>query len=282
MIIDCHAHLLPPERMRKLIRWSRRFNAAHPVPEDVSLEALLQEYAEAGVTSIWNFPHAIFPEETDGLNDWSHRLARDHPEVIAFGTCHPRTPEPLAVIDRCFGDYRFPGIKFHPFVQQFTPWDERFFQIYERIAAHGGIAVFHTGFEEFYGAALPLAGFEAILRAFPRLFTVFTHSNYPNVAPAFDLLARYPNLYLDTVHVFAALSRSWEPGADQAAAWAALRRGLEAFPDRVMFGTDHPSGAGTLKEIYQEFHDFGFAPHLERALLSGTAGALMERIQAGC
>ena len=41
MIVDCHAHLLPPWRMAKLIQWTRRFNPRLPVPVDVSLETLL-------------------------------------------------------------------------------------------------------------------------------------------------------------------------------------------------------------------------------------------------
>jgi predicted TIM-barrel fold metal-dependent hydrolase len=274
-VVDCHAHLLPQARMAKLIEWARRSNPAHPVPERVLLDNLVEEYARLGVAAVWNFAHAIFPEETEALNDWNWRLTRRHPRVIAFGTCHPQTTDPLAVIDRCFQEYGFPGIKFHPFIQRFTPWDKRHFPLYERIAAYGGIAVFHTGFEEFYGGVLPLAGFETVLRAFPTLLTVFAHANYPRVGQAFELVARYPNLYLDTVHVFAALSRTWEPGGDQAGAWAQLREGLRAFPERVMFGTDHPAGAGTLGEIYAEFRAFGLGPDLERALLGGTARRLM-------
>jgi len=265
--------------MAKLIRWTLRFSPAHPIPETVTLDALLEEYAQAKVSTIWNFAHAIFPEETEPLNEWNWRLGQTHPQIVPFGTCHPLTPDPGAVIDRCFTEYRFVGIKFHPFVQRVTPWEERFFPIYERIAEHGGIAVFHTGFERFYGGSLPLAGFEAILRAFPDLVVVFAHANYPRVGEAFEFVARYPNLYLDTVHVFAGICRSWEPGADQRAAWAQLREGLSAFPDRVMFGTDHPSGAGTLREMYQELYDFGLPKELEERLLGGTARRLIEKVR---
>jgi hypothetical protein len=265
--------------MGKLIQWARRSNPAHPVPEDVGIDALLREYAQAGIEQVWNFAHAIFPEETDGLNEWNWRLGLGHPEVIAFGTCHPATPDPVGVIDRCLLEYQFPGIKFHPFIQRFIPWDARLFPIYERIEARGGLVVFHTGFEEFYGGALPLSGFAAILRAFPRLVTVFAHANYPRVGEAFDLVARHPNLYLDTVHVFAAFSRSWEPHGDRAAALSELQRGLTAFPDRVMFGTDHPAGAGTLKEIYEEVRASGVAGDLERALLGETARGLVAAVR---
>lgn len=278
MIIDSHAHLLPPARMAKLIEWTLRFSPSHPVPPDVTLDALLREYTEAGVSYVWNFAHAIFPEETDGLNEWNFRLAQAQPQMVPIGTCHPKAPAPLAVIDRCLGDYRFIGMKFHPYVQRFVPWEERFFPLYERIAAHGRLVIFHTGFETFYGGPLPLAGFEAILRAVPGLTVVLAHANYPKIAAAFDLVARYPGVYLDTVHVFARVVDEWEPDGDRLLAWRQLREGLAAFPGRVMFGTDHPAGAGSLVQMYADVDAFGLAAGLREAVLGGTALGLMRRM----
>ena len=280
LIVDCHAHLLPPARMEKLIRWTRRqINAAHPVADAESLESLLHEYTEAGVTRLWNFAHAIFPEETEALNAWNWRLGRDHPQIMPFGTCHPLTPDPRAVVDRCLGEYGFIGMKFHPFVQRFVPWEERFFPIWERIAEHGRIVVFHTGFEDFYGGALPLRGFEAILRAVPGLLVVFAHANYPNVAEAFEFIARYPNVYVDAVNVLADLTRTMVPRADRDVALAQFREGVERFPDRVLFGTDHPAWMGTLAGMYGEVHAFGLSPDLERRLLGENAWRLMECVR---
>ena len=97
--------------MAKLIEWTLRFSPAHPVPATVTLDALLGEYARAGVDSVWNFAHAIFPDETEPLNEWNWRLGQAQPRIVPFGTCHPLAPEPLAVIDRCFETYRFPDRK---------------------------------------------------------------------------------------------------------------------------------------------------------------------------
>jgi predicted TIM-barrel fold metal-dependent hydrolase len=274
MIVDCHAHLLPPRRTYKLIEWTLRFNPHHPIPLDVTLDALLDEYARAGVDLVWNFAHAIFPDETEPLNAWNRRLGQDHPRIVPFGTCHPLAPDPVAVVDRCFGEHGFHGMKFHPFVQRFTPWEERWFPVWERIERHRGIVVFHTGFEDFYGGPLAIERFEPVLRAFPELVIVFAHANYPRVAAAFELVAKYPNLHVDTVHVFSKLSDSWDP-AQQASVWSQLRAGIEAFPDRVMFGTDHPSGTGTLARMYEDFRAFGLAPEIEAKLAGETARRLL-------
>ncbi len=281
MRIDCHAHLLPAERMAKLIRWTvRRCNPAHPVPEAVTLEALLEEYRQVGVDHVWNFAHAIFPEETAALNAWNQALGARDSRILPFGTCHPLVADPLGVVDRCLGEYGFVGMKFHPFVQRFTPWQARYFPIWERIARHGPrILVFHTGFEQFYGGALPLDGFAAIAAAVPEVSVVLAHANYPWVGQAFELVARFPNLYVDTVHLFGRITAGWDARVAQPAVWAELRRGLAAFPDRVLFGTDHPSGTGTLAGMYRDVEAFGLAPEVAAAVLGGTARRLVERVR---
>lgn len=276
MIVDCHAHLLPPWRLRKLLEWQRRFAPAHPVPVDVSLDALLAEYAEAGVDRIWNFAHAVFPDESDGLNEWNRQLAQAHPGIVPFGTCHPGEPDPVGVVDRCLGELGFVGLKFHPFVQRFVPWDPPFLRLLERVARHGPrVLVFHTGFEAFYGSPLPLAGFAEVLRAVPHNPVVLAHAGYPDVAGAFELVARFPNCHVDTVHALAAVTAGWDPGS-QSAALAALRQGIAAFPDRVLFGTDHPAGTGTLASMYADARAFGLDPATEAAILGGNARRLTE------
>jgi predicted TIM-barrel fold metal-dependent hydrolase len=87
-------------------------------------------------------------------------------------------------------------------------------------------------------------------------------------------VGRYPNLYLDTVHAFGRVTAEWD-GAHQAEVWAALRAGLAAFPDRVMFGTDHPSGTGTLAGMYEELRAFGLPAGVEQAMLGDTAARLL-------
>jgi predicted TIM-barrel fold metal-dependent hydrolase len=262
--------------MQKLIEWTRRFSPSHPVPDDVSLDTLLEEYAASGVDRVWNFAHALFPDEPATLNEWNWQLGRAHPRILPFGTCHPLTPEPLAVIDRCFDDYGFPGLKLHPFVQRFTPWAPAFLPWYERVARHRGIVVFHTGFDHFYGGHLPLSGFEAILADFPEMTVILAHAGYPRVAEAFALVARFPNVYVDTVHVLAPLTATWDPG-DQQVAQSALREGLARFPDRVLFGTDHPAGTSTLAAMYADAQRFGMTADTERRVLGETAARLTRR-----
>jgi len=142
------------------------------------------------------------------------------------------------------------------------------------MAARGGLVVFHTGFEDFYSAPMPLSGFETIVRALPELVVVLAHANYPRVAEAFELVACYPNVYVDTALLFGPLVASWDAGGVSAAR-GALRDGVAAFPDRVMFGTDHPSGPGTLADMYGDFARFDL-PAATHAKVAGLTALRLE------
>jgi len=178
-------------------------------------------------------------------------------------------------VDRCLGELGFVGMKFHPFVQRFVPWEPPFLRLLERIARHGPrIVVFHTGFEAFYGGPLPLARFAEVLRAVPGTPIVLAHAGYPDVAGAVELMARFPNCHVDTVHVLSRITAGWDPGS-QGAALAALRAGIAAFPERVLFGTDHPAGTGTLAQMYADLDAFGLDRPTRAAVAGGNAVRLM-------
>jgi predicted TIM-barrel fold metal-dependent hydrolase len=75
------------------------------------------------------------------------------------------------------------------------------------------------------------------------------------------------------VHLFAPITTRWDPGS-QAAAWASLRQGLAAFPDRVLFGTEHPAGTGTLATMHDDVGTFGLDPAVAARVLGGNARRL--------
>ena len=281
MIVDSHAHLLPPRRMLKLIQWQRKTSPDHPVPDDAPLEALIEEWVAMGVDRVWNFAHAIFPDETADLNEWNFRLGRTYPDLIVpIGTCHPLDPDPIGVIARGVEEYGFIGFKFHPFIQRFTPWDDRYMPLWEALTRHRRLVIFHTGFEQYYGQPLPLAGFGRILDAFPEMLVVFAHANFPHVAEALAMLAQYPQLYIDTVHAFSRAAGGWVGTEAAGRAHDDLRAGVTRFAERTMFGSDHPAGAGSLAEIYADVRAFGLPPDGARRILGDTAVALMQRLGA--
>jgi hypothetical protein len=47
--------------------------------------------------------------------------------------------------------------------------------------------------------------------------------------------------------------------------------GIGPHSERIMFGTDHPAGSGTLEEIYRTMDTVGLGESVRERLVGGTA-----------
>lgn len=280
MLIDVHVHLLPPRRLAGLMTWMHRAFPAHPVPVEVTLDACVADYAALGADYLFNLAYPIREEETDGLIAFNADLHARHPWIIPWGSLHPDSPDKPALVARCVEELGFLGFKFHPFIQRFWPTDARMLPAYQALERARRPVVFHTGFEEFYGRALPPDAMEEVVRAFPRLPVVFAHSLFPEFASAFRMLERYDTVYLEMTNVFGALDdaryRTMGVGDRHG-----LVEGLRAHSDRIMFGSDHPAGMGTLAEVYRGLDAQGLPERVKENLLGETARRFVERFMPG-
>ena len=81
--IDPHVHILPPRRMRGLVRWVKSFKPGFPSSEDITAEEVLAGIRAAGISLFFNLVFPLWPEETHDLNLYQPRLlrrrARGHP-----------------------------------------------------------------------------------------------------------------------------------------------------------------------------------------------------------
>ena len=60
-----------------------------------------------------------------------------------------------------------------------------------------------------------------------------------------------------------------------------LLEGIGAHSDRIMFGSDHPAGMGTLEEIYRTLDDLRFPEIVKENLLGETARRFVEWFKPG-
>ncbi|MBI3089163.1 MAG: amidohydrolase family protein [Candidatus Tectomicrobia bacterium] len=288
--VDAHAHLLPAKRLASLLRWVERRQPRHPYPESTPLDHLLREYQELGVELVFNMIYPIFERTTEELNRFNFELARSRaPRILAVGSLHVSDADKLAIVDTCMQTYGFLGLKFHPFIQRFLPWDERLFPVYERMSELRRPVFLHTGFEKFYDAELPIEKLEReILQRFPELPLVFLHALFPHFDEAFRLVESYPHLYLDLANVYGSLVAPPSPGLHGEPQPAAPRRkleraaerlfqGLEVWHHRVLFGTDHPAGTGTLRQIYASALAMPISEAAKESIFGGAALALVEK-----
>ena len=283
--IDSHVHILPQERLGGLMRWILRLIPAHPVPEEVTAQYILEDLRREGVTHFFNLVYPLKEEETDSLNGFNGRLCSAIPGAIPFASMHQDTPDKASVAEDALKSFPFIGFKFHPFVQGFDPWDKRMDPLYAFLQEAGRPVIMHTGFGDYYGRPMPATELEGLLKRYPRLPFVLAHMAFPEVEAAFSMLEVYPELYLDATLVLPYLRPECEPYLASLPGGLgiidSLIEGIETHAGRVLYGSDHPAGMGGLSDIYRDLTDLPVSDSLKKSIRVDAPKAFVSRFEPG-
>jgi hypothetical protein len=244
------------------MRWTHRGIPDCPIPEDTTAEQALEHLREAGAAHVINLLFPLVAGEADELHAFGAELMAREPDVTCLGGVHAEDEDPAGVVRRAIEDHGMRGLKLHPMVQRTGPGDPRLAGALEALAGYGLPLYVHTGFEEFYGWAYPIAQLEEIARRHPEIPLVLCHANYPNFAWAADMARRHPNVWLDLTNATMFRREPASPARD--ALEAAFRSLFAAAPDRLIFGTDHPPTYDWPERLYDEL--LAWTPELAPAL----------------
>jgi uncharacterized protein len=263
---------MPQQRIAGLMRWILRAFPDHPVDPSISETGITDDLVRQDIVFFFNYVYPLKPEETESLNDFNHELEQRLPAAAPFGSLHLDTPNKEAVIRRCLDDYRFVGLKFHPFVQRFNPADEKMMGVYEMMEHYGRPVVLHTGFEEFYRMKMPPEDIEKILRRYPRLVLVLAHCLFPSIRRLRALMEEFEGVWIDATNVFGVVKYMDTAGSviktsDGNYYGDRFRSLMTDFSDRALFGSDHPVGMGDLATIYRDFSSSGLSATVAQAVL---------------
>ncbi len=281
--IDSHVHIMPPWRLKALVRWILKAYPNHPVEDSISATDILSHLKTLDITHFFNFIYPLTVEETEGLNRFNSEFCGKTPGAIPFASMHPETAEKASYAEKLMGDGSFVGFKFHPFVQKFDPWDKRMDFLYLSLQEMKKPVFFHTGFELFYGQKMPIADLVKLVKRYSGLPMVFVHMAFPDCLTCFDLLEDYPELYLDATNVLAFFRPEFEgfvkslPG--QYRFMDQLLEGIEKHSDRIMYGSDYPVGMGALEDIYKDLDQLSLADKAKKDLRIDTAQKFVNRFQ---
>ncbi len=230
MIVDFHTHAFADSLAPRAIAALAAAACTRPAA-DGTVAGLLASMRAAGVDRSVVCPIATKPAQFAPILRWALAVREAHPDaLVPLLSVHPDDPEALAHVDTA-ASLGFPGLKFHPYYQNFAVDDPRLYPIYDRMAARGLFAVFHSG----YDIGFPFADISSparlarVLDTFPTLHVVATHLGgwYDWLNVARHLLGR--DVWIETSMSLADLS--------PAVARAML---LAHRPDRLLFGTDSP------------------------------------------
>jgi predicted TIM-barrel fold metal-dependent hydrolase len=263
-IVDFHAHAFPDAIAARAISQLEHGGGVKAFL-DGTVSALLASMDSAEIRTSVICSIATKPEQFDPILTWSKAIAS--PRMVPLPSIHPRGSDPVGQA-RQVAEAGLPGIKLHPYYQDFNVDDEVLFPLYRALDELGLFVVCHTGFDF----------------AFPR-------QRRADPVRILRVLDRVPSLRLITSHMGAwddwdevekhllgkpitmDISLSMELlGRERARAM------LLAHPaDRILFGSDSPWSSQF--ETIGLLRSLGLGGELETKILGGNADLLLGQHQ---
>jgi predicted TIM-barrel fold metal-dependent hydrolase len=233
-LVDAHVHFLPEQVMRKL--WAYFDNAREHYGIDWPIRYRFDEDERVRILrsfGVIGFAPLVYPHRpamAEWLNDWVRDFASRTPGAVQTATLYPE-PGVEKYLARAL-DTGAKCVKSHVQVGAFDPRESVLDGAWGLLAEAGVPAVVHCGHGPLRGKFTGLDVFEDVLRRHPRLTAVLAHAGMPEYKLAFDLVRRYPNVYLDTTMVGVDFGPPL-PGD--------FTSRLVGHADRVVLGTDYPN-----------------------------------------
>lgn len=263
MIIDFHTHCFPEKIAVKALDVLRHRSGILDTFHEGSELSLIESMKNNGVDVSVVLNIATNPSQQSKVNGFAIEI-NARPEIVAFGSVHPDSPEALQELERLKAA-GIKGVKLHPDYQDFFVDEERMFPIYEKIGELGMITTFHCGVD---------IGFPHPVHCTPdRLAKVLPHfGGAPVVAAHFggigysedvcEKLTGFDNLYIDTAYSYGIISPYW------------AKRIISAHgSDRILFASDTP---WSLPENEQRLLDcFDLTAEEKSKILGGNAVRLL-------
>lgn len=245
--IDFHVHALKADTLREENEATRaiRDDQAKRWRSnllDFTLDDTADYYRERKMLAV------IFPVDSERYmgddrvpNTDVTEAARRHPDVfIPFASIDPlRDAEALDEAQDLLENHGVRGFKFHGGVQGFAPDDPAAVRMYELLAEHKSIALFHSG-QTGIGRTSPGGGgvrlkwmnpmyIDDIAVDFPDLKLVLAHPSFPWQAEALAIARHKQNVYIDL--------SGWSPKYFDP---QLVQHANSLIKDKVLFGSDFP------------------------------------------
>ena len=264
-------------RLGKLMEWMHGLFPHQGVAVDISAEEAVAQLRANGAVRWANLLFPLFKEEAPSLHAWGAELAERYPEMTPFGGVRADDPDPLGIVEEAIEQYGMAGLKFHPGVQRTMPWDPRLAPVFDYLEQGGKPVYIHTGFGQWYQPDFDVPALEKLIAAHPDLPVVLPHIGYPDFEWAYRLATDNANVWLDVTNVAGAILLI-EPDDPQQRQLADLfREGVARLEGRIMFGTDHPAGMGTIDVIFRDLDRFDIPEGQRESLVMTTAATFFDR-----
>jgi predicted TIM-barrel fold metal-dependent hydrolase len=207
-------------------------------------------------------------------NDEIAQAAADNPDaLIAFGSVDPHLgKQAVNEVHRLVREHDVKGFKFHPSTQAFFPDDRAVYPIYEAIAEHDRVILFHTG-QTGIGANMPGGGgiklkysnplhIDDVAADFPGLKIIMAHPSFPWQDEALSIATHKQDVYIDL--------SGWSPKYFPP---NLVRYANTLLQDKVLFGSDYP--VLTPDRWLADFDKLEIKPEVRPKILKTNAARLL-------
>jgi uncharacterized protein len=201
-------------------------------------------------------------------------LAAKHPDVVVpFASVDPsRGRAGVLAARRLVEEHGVRGFKFHPSAQEFYPNDRSCYPLYEVLAEHGAIALFHTGHTG-VGAGTRGGGgirlkysnpmhVDDVAVDFPDLPIVMAHPAFPWQDEQLSVALHKPQVYIDL--------SGWSPKYFQP---QLVQYANTLLRHKMLFGSDFP--LITPERWLADFDKAGFRDDVRPLILKENAARLL-------
>lgn len=276
--IDCHVHIEVGPNGADHLSPALREAAARYFKGEVhlpSIDEIADYYRQRHMMAVvFGVDDSLTTGQPRISNEYVVAGASRHPDVlIPFASIDPRRgSEGVAEAKELLSAGVVRGFKFHPNLQEFEPNDELAYPLYELIAEHGSIALFHTGHSGI-GAGLPGGGgirlrysnpmlVDDVAVDFPEMTIILAHPSFPWQDEALSVAMHKSQVYIDL--------SGWTPRRFPPQLVGYLRTVLRR---QVLFGSDYPLIAPD--RWIEDFRTLEVGEEVEAMVLRDNAGRLL-------
>lgn len=268
--IDAHVHLFPDRLLSAIWRAFRQDGYA--LQHEGDCDTIRRGLLATGAEKLFVLVYAHKAGVAEALNAWLHEATRHEPRLVPFGSVHAGDADRAELVERCFRDYGFAGLKLHASVQRTACDDTRLDPVYEACVAHRRWVVMHAGTAPYEDAYTGVASAERLLARHPDLRVIFAHLGLWEIEAFGRLALRHPNVYLDCSSVLGYPRFTGELDPD----W--LRSYLIAHVDKVLWGSDFPFLETPYATPLQSLVDLALPADLTARLRHGNARAVLASV----
>lgn len=205
-IYDIHSHL------------GKTSSGDENSPSDVVNDLKKYGITKVGISSLSG-------NDTRAQNDLVYKAMLEYPGIIeGYAFINPKAPDAIDEINRCLGDYKMNGVKFHSWKHGYYPDNTpALIDIFNEIGKYGVHVQMHVGTAPF---STPYTWVE-YARKFPKIDFLFTHTGYYEFG-------------LSTIEAVKGLKNVWVETSGQMDV-EVLTKSIDVLgAERVCFGTDWP------------------------------------------